>query len=191
MSEWHRELRSEMKRLSGLSLLYPNSKLYECGVYTGESALQMAHEINRWTHKNIDFFLFDTYEGMPECGEFDNRHKKGDFNQTSKEIVKDKFKEFPFIKTVKGYIPDSFVGHEDDKILFAHVDVDIYKSYVDCLNFIFPRLVKSGTIYCHDYNYDSCLGAKKAIDEFTIAHSKELFVYENGDNYLSLVIEKL
>ena len=54
----------------------------------------------------------------------------------------------------------------DDKISFAHIDVDIYRSTLDCCTFIYPRLSPGGFIICDDYGFPSCPGARTAIDEF-------------------------
>ncbi len=141
--------------------------VYECGVFRGESATVLAKVIHENRGGNIKLALFDTFEGMPEVNtSYDNKHKKGDFSNTSQGLVSDLFVGYNFIEYYKGIIPATFEGRENDKICFAHLDLDIYQSYKDCLEFIFPRLIDGGVIMCHDYNYDSCLGAQKAINDF-------------------------
>ena len=46
----------------------------------------------------------------------------------------------------------------------VHLDVDLYKSTLDCLKFFYPRVNKGGIIISHDY--PSVNGVKKAFDEF-------------------------
>lgn len=51
------------------------------------------------------------------------------------------------------------------KFCFVHLDVDLYKSTKDCLEFFYPRMVRGGIILTHDYNY-VFKGVKKAYNEF-------------------------
>ena len=44
--------------------------------------------------------------------------------------------------------------------------MDIYKSVIDCCEFIYPRLLKGGVLIFDDYGFRSCPGAKKAVDYF-------------------------
>jgi O-methyltransferase len=56
------------------------------------------------------------------------------------------------------------------------VDVDIYRSVLDCCRFFYPRLVTGGAIVFDDYGRNSCPGAKAAVDEF-FADTPEQPVY--------------
>lgn len=125
-------------------------EIWECGVYKGGTANALAG-FNRILR------LFDTFEGIPEVSIYDTIHKKGDFKVDKIPIIE-------VAKIYKGLIPNTFKGLEDCKIGFAHIDVDIYQSVLDCCEFIVPRL--DGIIVFDDYGFESCLGAKRACDEF-------------------------
>jgi len=139
--------------------------IFECGVYKGGSAylLKMCIEIY---NMNKELFLFDTFSGMPPTNPDEDLHKENDFNDITLDIVKAFVGNDSYIHYIQGFIPDTFVGLEEKKIAFAHVDVDIYKSVWDCCEFIWPRLSKHGFIVFDDYGFESCPGAKKAIDFF-------------------------
>ena len=64
-----------------------------------------------------------------------------------------------------GFIPDTFHGLKIDSIAWAHIDVDIYKSINDSIDYIYPRLVPGGFMVFDDYGYPSCPGARRAVDE--------------------------
>jgi len=136
-----------------------DGSVVECGVYKGGSALAMAKIIN----KTKDFHIFDSFCGMPETTKFDNAHKKGDFSDVSLEEVEELLKDFD-VNIHTGFIPVTFDGVKIDKICFLHIDLDIYQAYKDTLEFFYTKLVKDGIIVFDDYG--SCLGAKKAVDEF-------------------------
>lgn len=136
----------------------------EVGVYKGGSAEIIAF------YKNINknFYLFDTFEGLPQADiNFDNYHKKNDFNETSYEEVSEGLIGYENIFIYKGIFPQD---HGDkikhNKFSLVHLDVDIYKSYMDCLNFFYPRMTDGGIIILDDYFSPNCEGAKIATDTF-------------------------
>ena len=145
--------------------------IVEVGVYKGGSAEAIAKtKIN-----DKKLFLFDTFEGMPQECEHDNYHKKGDFSDTSLESVVQGLGRFKNVFVHRGLFPQEtggFLGRETFSMV--HIDVDIYKSYMDCLNFLWPRIVKGGIIIFDDYNEKTCLGAKLAVDEFFAAKKEPL-----------------
>lgn len=110
--------------------------------------------------------LFDTFAGMPETDPEKDQHRRGDFGDTSLDKVRSVVGDAEFITYHQGVIPDTFKGLESSRISLAHVDVDIYKSVMDCCEFIFPRLVSGGFIVFDDYGFPSCAGARRAVDEF-------------------------
>ena len=138
--------------------LQKGGSVYECGVYKGGTALLLAELTKDRTLK-----LFDTFSGMPKVSMYD-LHKEGDFADTSLEAVKKLLKPYSHVEFHPGFIPDTFP--EDDDIVFAHVDVDIFQSVWDCCSHIVPRLRPGGIIIFDDYGFPSCPGAKKAVDEF-------------------------
>jgi O-methyltransferase len=137
----------------------------ECGVYKGGTAALMASCMHE-AKLSKKLYLFDTFEGMPETDLEKDWHKKGDFSDTSIEAVKD-FVGFPeMVNFRKGLLPLTFQGLENTRFCFAHIDLDIYRSIWDALEFIWPRLVTGGFIIFDDYGFPSCPGAREAVDEF-------------------------
>ena len=136
----------------------------EVGVYKGGSAEIIATNKN----KNKNLYLFDTFEGMPETNKkYDNFHKKNDFSDTSYENICFEFSKHDNVFVYKGIFPDEH-GEKIQNEIFSlvHLDVDIYKSYIDCLNFFYPKMTNGGIIILDDYLSPNCEGAKLAIDEF-------------------------
>lgn len=133
--------------------------LAEVGVYMGGSAKVMCE-----AKKDNLLYLFDTFEGLPEPQKIDGgAYNKGDYN-ASYENVKNYLKGYKNIKIYKGLFPQS--ADEEvkcQKFIFVHLDVDIYKSTLDCLKFFYPRMEKGAILISHDY-LDK--GVKKAFDEF-------------------------
>lgn len=139
--------------------------VWECGVYKGGTAAMLAKFLDEKSSEK-KLYLFDTFEGMPETDLKRDWHKRGDFSDTDVESVKAYvgFEELCIIK--KGFIPDTFAGLESRKVAFAHIDLDIYKSIIDSMEFIWPRLSVGGFVVFDDYGFPSCPGARMAVDEF-------------------------
>lgn len=139
--------------------------VWECGVYKGGTAAMFA-AILKDHASSMRLHIFDTFEGMPETHPSKDWHKKGDFSDTDVEEVS-RYVGFPEQVVIhKGFIPDTFKGMEGAKISFVHIDVDIYQSIIDCLDFVWPRLAVGGFIVFDDYGFPTCPGARSAVDEF-------------------------
>jgi O-methyltransferase len=142
-----------------------DADVVECGVYKGGTAAMIAR-IMAESAGSKKLYLFDTFSGMPETDKESDLPMEGDFADTSAEDV-ERFVNEPEIAVIKkGLIPETFVGLESHRFAFAHIDVVIYKSVIDSLKFIWPRLLSGGFIVLDDYGFASCAGARQAVDQF-------------------------
>lgn len=131
----------------------------EVGVYKGGSAKLICQTTNKLIH------LFDTFEGLPDVGEYDSPilFHKGDYC-CSLEIIKEYLKDYSNVSFYKGIFPYTAGPIKDKKFSFVHLDVDLYKSTIDSLEFFYPRMSRGGVILSHDY--PTTKGVQKAFDEF-------------------------
>jgi len=139
-------------------------EIWECGVYRGGTALLLADAI-RESGRPVPLRLFDTFSGHP-YNDPASEHRQGGFGDVRLENVKALLSPYPQVSFHCGVIPQTFTGLESARILFAHVDVDLYQSTLDSLEFIWPRLVVGGILLDDDYGAATCPGARKAMDEF-------------------------
>jgi O-methyltransferase len=145
--------------------IHVNGDVWECGVYKGGTAAMLATILkDKCPSKRL--YLFDTFEGMPETNRDKDWHVEGDFSDTSVETVTSYIGHRDLCVVHKGFIPKTFIALESAQIAFAHIDVDIYQSIIDCLEFIWPRLSVGGFIVFDDYGFPTCPGARAAVDEF-------------------------
>lgn len=136
---------------------------WECGVYKGGTSILFAEIIQ---NNNKLLRIFDTFNGMPETDLKYDFHLEGDFSNSSFQSIKKLFNKYKFVNLRKGLMPKTFKGLENEKIAFAHIDVDIYKSVLDCCKYIYPKVVCGGIIVFDDYGFPSCPGARLAVDSF-------------------------
>ncbi|MCH7938075.1 MAG: class I SAM-dependent methyltransferase [Proteobacteria bacterium] len=137
--------------------------LAEVGVFKGGTAHLVAS-----VRPDRPLHLFDTFEGLPETDPEVDRHRTGDFSDTSLEGVKAFLSGHRNVHFHKGFFPDTAGPVADNKFCLVHVDVDIYQSVRDCLEFFYPRLVSGGFMVFDDYEGKNCPGVRKAIDEFLV-----------------------
>jgi len=143
--------------------LFVEGDIWECGVYKGGTAAMLAKIVSdKAPFKRLH--LFDTFAGMPDTDSNLDLHKCGDFKDTTLDVVKKYVGETALTVYHPGKIPLSFSGQENSRIAFAHIDVDIWQSVIDCCDFIFPRLSAGGFIVFDDYGFPTCPGARNAVD---------------------------
>jgi O-methyltransferase len=152
----------------------------EAGVYLGGTAKALRNVIDAGRSQKV-LHLFDTFEGMPEAVAGRDLHNFKDFGDTSIEAVAAFVgTESASLRYHKGLIPETFNGQEDMRIAFAHIDVDLYKSVLDCAEFIYPRLSPGGIMIFDDYGAPSCPGARSAVDEFFAGRPEVPLVLRTG-----------
>lgn len=148
----------------------------EAGCWHGHSSFIISSLIKKSLKRNINFHIFDSFEGLSEVTKFDQNLIDLDKNilfkirsqfKANEDFVRyDVLEGFDFIKTYKGWIPDKFHLINDRNFSFVHIDVDLYQPTLDTLKFFYPKLLKGGIILCDDYNSKAFNGARKACDEY-------------------------
>lgn len=152
--------------------------IIEIGVHQGRS-LQAIARMAMGLGINKCVYGVDTFAGMPDIviDGLDNGHddygnpgigghKPGDFGDTSFEYVTRVMSGIDHVKLIQGLFPQCADQIPSEKFCFAHVDVDIYQSYKDTYEYLWPKMVSSGVIICgDDYGRPWLQGAKLAIDE--------------------------
>jgi O-methyltransferase len=139
--------------------------LAELGVYKGK----FARYINMY-FPGRTLYLFDTFEGFDSRDVAKEKMEKfstgeQDFSNTSVEAVLKLMPSPANCRPVKGFFPDSAKG-VDDTFVFVSLDADLYEPIYEGLQFFYPRLVKGGYIFIHDFNNDEYKGSRKAVEQF-------------------------
>jgi O-methyltransferase len=156
----------------------------ECGVWKGGSSMCAALTFLRYDRsgKYRDFYMYDTYEGMPEPDKQDSAlgldtfkvwksRQKADHNEWcygALDIVKANLTSTKYpsekINYVKGKVEDTIPGVLPGKIALLRLDTDFYSSTKHELKYLFDLVVKGGVIIIDDYGYwDGC---RQAVNEY-------------------------
>lgn len=158
--------------------------MVECGVFRGGSVMAAALRLADLGDTDRDFYLYDTFEGMPAPGADDtDMHGQSALDvftqlrisETSSNWARATLDEvqrnvhgtgyprerFHF---VKGMVEDTLPAVRPDRVALLRLDTDWYESTRHELEHLFPRLVPGGVLIIDDYGHFQ--GAAKAVDEY-------------------------
>ena len=167
----------KLDRLLAELMRAPDGAAVEMGVYQGGCLAAMALAA---PHRQV--IGFDTFEGLPqEAWSEGERHKAGEFSDTSLEAVRRVVDGAPNVTLVPGVFPGSAVGINVE-VALAHVDFDFYESTKAAIEWLLPRLVRGGVVLFDDYEWPYCPGVKRAIVEFGLAveHAHHQAIYRHA-----------
>jgi O-methyltransferase len=140
--------------------------IVDCGVWNGGSTILMSVAA-----PSRGVWAFDSFEGMPEAGEFDDElaHKFTGEVRGSETKLRDGFEHFASsqrLRVAKGWFEETFprFSEQIDTVAMLHVDADWYESVKVALETFYPKLAAGGYCLVDDYNFWS--GTRRAVDEF-------------------------
>ena len=139
----------------------------EVGVWRGGSGCLLAYKCRQ---EKIDakVYLCDTYEGVVKSGDKDYYWEDGEVADTSVEIVEKLLKKFSLgnLQILKGVFPED-TGHHlvNKKFRMCHIDVDVYQSAKDTINWVWGKLEVGGVIIFDDYGHAQCDGITELVQE--------------------------
>jgi O-methyltransferase len=161
--------------------------LIEIGVWrggTGAIIAKQAH-INGIKEK---VYLCDTFTGVVKTSDKDTTYSGGEHADTSKEKVEEVINKLMLdnTKILIGIFPEESCHLVDDKLFrFCHIDVDVYQSAKDIMEWIWPRLVVGGVVVFDDYGFVTCSGVTRLVNE--IMDQKDILVIHNLNGHAILI----
>jgi len=155
---------------------------HEYGCHRCRTFRMALTEARRHNVANMNFFAFDSFEGLPDPTTDTSVEiwKRGALT-TSEEAFRGLVREHGIyadrVKTVKGFYSDSLTKalrqrflDEENKIALVNIDCDLYESAVPVFEFIEPLLQEGAVIYIDDlfagYKGVPMKGVAKAFLEF-------------------------
>lgn len=155
----------------------------ELGVYRGETS-RVIHQ----AAPDRTLYLFDTFTGFPASDLQGNADQR--FSDTSVTTVEQNIGDLRNIVIRRGYFPETAAGLEDERFAFVMLDMDLYGPTKAAIEFFYPRVVRGGYLFAHDYNspeFDE--GVSRALDSFFA--DKTEFLVELPDVWGSVLVRKV
>ncbi len=188
----------ELYQVVGRYTMVPESRLYslyrlakhvcesdlpgqfvECGVAAGGSTALIATVLQRYSRRQRLLYAFDSFEGMPDPGEYDvvsftqaaaNASGWGAGTcaapESSVREVCETLGVWGHVRTVKGLFEDTLPRLRDEigQIAFLHMDGDWYSSTKAILDNLYDLLVPKAVVQVDDFGH--WMGCRKAFEEF-------------------------
>ncbi len=142
--------------------------IIEIGVWRGGTGALIARQARNCGIEDR-VFLCDTFMGVVKAGERDSGYKGGEHSDTSRQAVEDLIltrMNLDNVEILEGIFPDQ-TGHLVEGMLFrfCHIDVDVYQSAKDVVDWIWDRMVPGGLVVFDDYGFYGCDGITRYVEE--------------------------
>lgn len=141
--------------------------ILEVGVWRGGSGALMAARAAALGIED-QVYLCDTWEGVVKTGALDTYYRDGKHDDTSLGIVERLLADMRLdrVECLQGIFPDD-TGEKvaDQTFRLCHIDVDVYQSAKDVLDWVWPRLSPQGMVVFDDYGFPACPGITQFVDE--------------------------
>ncbi len=186
--------------------IFPNGgSCFEFGVFRGTSYAYQAEQIKKY-FPSSSIIGFDSWQGLPEETEgvwIPERHAPGEYAAPKDEVLRKlqligitpDEKQF---RLIDGFYSDSLVPalrKSFDPLIFVNIDVDIYSSTIELLDFIEPLLQTGVVLYWDDWkdprdNHQEAWGEHKAWEDWIVTRPKieSITVGTNNANQQVMVI---
>ena len=179
------------------SLTLPNGTLVECGSWRGGMVAGIASSLSNLR----ECYIFDSFQGLPDAKPIDGDSAlnwqsdktsplyfdncSADFKDAAVAMSLSGNKNFYIIK---GWFEESLSKYPEKRgIAILRLDGDWYESTMECLNMLFPKVVKGGVIIIDDYyTWDGC--SKAVHDYLSQAQATERVCQWQGD--VAYIIKK-
>ena len=164
--------------------LNPQAAVLEVGVWRGGTAGIMAQQLAN-IRSTATLYLADTFTGVAKAGANDTFYTGGEHSDTSQQIVEDVLKnksQYQHYKILKGIFPED-TAHEikaDEQFGLCHIDVDVYTSAKDILEWVWKKLIPGGVVVFDDYGFHTCTGVTKLVDEYRAHADRQIIHNLNG-----------
>jgi len=127
--------------------LHLDGDFAEFGVYTGTGIKTVIDYLGGVKFPKT-FWGYDYFDSNPD-GDLDFKDNDKNFFK----FVQNRFKDYPQVKLIKGFVPDSFQLGMPDSLAYMHIDMNNHKGELAVLDALFDRVVSGGIIILDDYEW--------------------------------------
>jgi hypothetical protein len=109
---------------------------------------------------------------------------QGHNNETMYRDVKARFADYPYVKIIKGSVPQSFSEGFPEQIAFAHIDMNHPAAEAGALERVLPKLSSGGVIVFDDYGWWAYSAQKIALDPIAKSNGCKILELPTGQALL-------
>jgi len=172
----------ELWQLVGQTKKLPGS-LIEVGVWRGGTGALIASAAKK-NGIATPLYLCDTFQGVVKAGIHDSAYKGGEHADASILTVETLMGSLGLTnyRIVEGIFPDatSHLIPENERFRLCHIDVDVYDSARDIVDWVWSRIVPGGLMVYDDYGFEVCPGITRLVNEQMGMSDRIVFHNLNG-----------
>jgi O-methyltransferase len=156
--------------------------ILEVGVWRGGSGVMLAGAAREY---GIDatVFLCDTFTGVVKAGSKDGMYKGGEHSDTSVDMVRELAGKAGAcnIEILQGIFPEETGNLISDRTFrLVHIDVDVYDSTAEIVDWVWSRMPSGGIIVMDDYGSITCSGITTFMEEQRGKNDRTIIYNLNG-----------
>lgn len=173
---------------------YLPGAVVECGTWKGGMAAGLARVMG----EDRDYFLFDSFEGLPPAEPIDGKaalrwqqdtnspsyHNNCTANESDAQEAMRRA-GVTQVHLVKGWFEDTVASFPSkQQIAILRLDGDWYESTIRCLNELYPHVAAGGLILVDDYN--TWEGCSKAVHDYLSQNQlpDRIYQFQNDVTYI-------
>jgi O-methyltransferase len=160
----------------------PEGAIMEVGTWKGGSGALIC-KCAKYNNIKDDIYLCDTFAGVVKTSNKDSLYVDGEHSDTNIDTVNNLLGELNIdnVRILKGIFPDDTSNEViHDKFRMCHIDVDVYQSAKDVLEWIWPKMVIGGVVIFDDYGFDRCNGIARLVDRYMNYNDRIIIYNLNG-----------
>ena len=162
--------------------------IIEVGVWKGGTGALLARKA-QLCGLSEGVYLCDTFRGVVKAGLLDPYYRGGEHADATVGQVEALLRVVGVdsgVHILEGVFPEEIAGRIADKTFrLCHVDVDVYRSAKDAVEWLWDRVVPGGIVVLDDYGCRNCGGVSRYVEEELRHLPDRLFVFNtNGHGLL-------
>ncbi|MFZ4593173.1 MAG: TylF/MycF/NovP-related O-methyltransferase [Verrucomicrobiaceae bacterium] len=168
--------------------LHCDGDFVECGVNTGIFSLAICKHLD-FAKQPRKFFLFDTYQGIPEpqmsANERDHltAHNAACYEDCH-DLALRNFAPWPNAVLIRGMVPDTLASVSISKVAYLSLDMNIAKPERAALEYFWPKLSRGAPVVLDDYGWANFAEQKATMDEFAAQQGVPICCLPTGQGIL-------
>jgi hypothetical protein len=162
----------------------------ECGVDTGMMSMAICEWLD-FNRLDKNFWLFDTYEGIPEA-QMTATERDGVASWHNREAYDEcfvqataNFAPWPRCKLVRGIVPAALAAFPaQQRVAYLSIDMNIVLPEMAAIEFFWDKLVPGAVVLLDDYGWSTHTEQRVAFDAFARAHGTTILNLPTGQGLL-------
>jgi O-methyltransferase len=176
----------ELWQLVEQSAKLPSGALLQVGVWRGGTGALLAKRAQMLDIRD-PVYLCDTFTGVVKASSRDTLYVGGEYADADVEQVQGLVDSLGLkrVEILTGIFPDDTADQiRNQTFRLCHIDVDVYQSASDIVDWLWPRLVPNGIVVFDDYGMHGCEGIIRFLEEQRRRPDRLLIYNLNGHGLL-------